>query len=260
MARNFETFRTEQELIDRIEELRAAGYADSEIEVLSNNKIEDVNYANYGKIEEPETFGDKVRTFFTGEEPVYHLDRYGFDDATREEALTALENGYYLLEVNRDDYYDNPELYESRLGYVDEDIRTRDDLTAEQKIVLHEERLRVNKEKVQTGEVRIDKEVVTETQEFDVPLEKERVTVERRELNDDAKGYEFGSDSETISVPITEERVSVEKDTVATEELSINRDVYTETEKVSGEVRKERAHIVDDSEGLTEEERLNLDK
>lgn len=56
-------------------------------------------------------------------------------------------------------------------------------LSGEEKLQLREERLNVDKEKVRTGEVRIDKHVETDHQEFDVPVRREEVTIERRPVD-----------------------------------------------------------------------------
>ena len=54
------------------------------------------------------------------------------------------------------------------------------DLDEQRRLRLREEQLMVDKERVQTGEVRIRKDVVTEQRSLDVPVEREEVVIERR--------------------------------------------------------------------------------
>lgn len=136
---------------------------------------------------------------------------------------------------------------EERLNYLDSDIRDRNDISDDEKIQLHEERLRVNKDVVESGEVTIDKNVVSERQEFDVPVSHDEVTIERRKVNETAAEGHFDNDldEETIRVPLTEERVSVDKENVVSEELLIKKNRVTDTEHVSEEVRREEVDIDD---------------
>lgn len=251
--KNFETYRNQEELLARIEQLRASGVKDNEIEVISSKKIDGYDYLDYSDINQKTnevTLGDRIAAFFTGEDPEDKaFERYDFDDNTRLEAVNAVRSGNYVLYINRDDYYDDPNYYENRSEYLDEDIRSREDLSNEDKIRIHEERLRVNKDRVQTGQVDINKEVVTEHQEIEVPVEREKVTVERRKVDERAAG-DFDSsimdDGETIRVPIHEEKLSVDKENVVTEEVVIKKDVVQDTETVSGDVRKEKIDIDED--------------
>ena len=253
---NFETFRTEDELLARIDQLRAQGFSDSELEVISANEFDNDNLRYYGISDranrdtlDPDYNG--IYAYYTGEDldPTYFGD-FGFDRNVSDEALGAVENGNYVLAIERDGFLDDPEYvdaaYEQRKDYIDNDILERDDLSKNEKIRLHEERLRVNKQRVQTGEIGLKKEVVTETQEIEVPVEKERVTIERRAVDETAEpGYSFDETSEEIRIPIHEERVTVDKETVATEEVEINRENVTENQRVSEEVRKERLDVVE---------------
>ena len=253
---NFETFRTEDELLARIDQLRAQGFSDSELEVISANEFNNENLRYYGISDranrdtlDPEYNG--IYAYYTGEDldPAYFGD-FGFDREVSDEALGAVESGNYVLAIERDDYLEDPEFidttFEHRKDYIDEDILERDDLSKRDKIRLHEERLRVNKERVQTGEIGLRKEVVTETQEIEVPVEKERVTVERHAVEGEAvDGYTFDEASDEIRIPIHEERVSVDKEAYVTEEVEVNTETVTENERVSDTVRKERLDVVE---------------
>lgn len=254
---NFETFRTEEELLARIDQLRAQGFNDNELEVISTNEFDNDNIRYYGISDranretlDPEYNG--IYGYYTGEDldPAYFGD-FGFDRTVSDEALGAVESGNYVLAIERDGYLEDPEFvdqaYEQRKDYIDNDILEREDLSKDEKIRLHEERLRVNKERVQSGEIGLKKHVVTETQEIEVPVEKERVTIERHAVEGEgvADGYNFDSTEEEIRIPIHEERVTVDKEAYVSEEVEINRENVTENQKVSEEVRKEKLDVVE---------------
>jgi len=171
---------------------------------------------------------------------------------TREEHVDMKNEFNKDLNRNEFDRVDNNEVVEGRRDdYVfDEDIANRTDLSHDEKIRLHEERLRVGKEKVQTGEVRIDKDVVEERQEFDVPVSRDEVTIERRRVDERVDGdVDFDRlDNDTIRVPLTEERINVEKENVVAEELVIKKNRVQDTAHVSETVRKEQVDI-DDTNG-----------
>lgn len=247
---NFESFRTERDLLRRIEQLREAGIKDSEMHVISANNLTstDLDYVDVtvdsGNVEP--TFGDKVTAFFTGESPEeVAFDRFHFDDDVRYEVSNSIRNGNYILVIDKEGYYDDELYFSGRNEFVDEDLRNNPDLTDDERIRLHEERLRVSKDRVQAGEVNINKDVVTEHQEVEVPLEKERVTIERRKVDERAAGdFDTVVDEEgTIRVPITEERANIQKENVVAEEIVIKKDKVTETETVGADLRKERVEI-----------------
>lgn len=150
--------------------------------------------------------------------------------------------------VDMNNEYNNNEFDNKKNHELDEELRNHDNVTDDEKIRLHEERLRVGKEDVQTGEVRIDKDVVEERQEFDVPVSHDEVTIERRRVDDAVPGNDVDFDqldNDTIRVPLTEERINVEKENVVTEELVIKKNRVQDTAHVSETVRKEEVNIDD---------------
>jgi uncharacterized protein (TIGR02271 family) len=120
------------------------------------------------------------------------------------------------------------------------------DLTEAQRIVLREEHLRIAKEQVQAGEVRIRKEVVTEQQRIDVPVTREEVVIERHPVTGEAAPAGSVSDlreGEEIRVPLTEEQVRVQKEQVVKEELTVGKRKVQETQHVQDAVRHEEARV-----------------
>ena len=112
--------------------------------------------------------------------------------------------------------------------------------TDEETIQLQEERLNVDKSEVQTGELHVKKEVKTETETVEVPVEHEEVTIERRPVKPGEKTTgNADMKEEDITIPVTEEQIEVTKRPVVTEEVNIKKDKEQEMKTVSEQVRKE---------------------
>jgi uncharacterized protein (TIGR02271 family) len=107
---------------------------------------------------------------------------------------------------------------------------------------LREEQLRAEKEVVQTGEVRLGKEVVTEQQTINVPTTHEEVYIERRPGSGQPADQPIG-EGETIEVPVSEERVTVEKQPVVREEVTLGKRQVQENQQVTDTVRREEARL-----------------
>jgi uncharacterized protein (TIGR02271 family) len=107
-------------------------------------------------------------------------------------------------------------------------------------IQLKEEHLRVDKQRVSAGEVKVRKEVRTEQQQIAVPVEREEVVVERRPASGAASG---DLRAEEIRIPVSEERVTVSKEPVVREEVVVGKRKVKETRTVGGTVRKEDAVV-----------------
>jgi uncharacterized protein (TIGR02271 family) len=119
-----------------------------------------------------------------------------------------------------------------------------------------EEELRVQKQRQETGRVRLRKYVTTEQQQVTVPVQKETVRVEREPITEANRAEAMsGPDiKESEHEIIThEERPVVSKETVPKERVRLEKDVVTEDETVSGEVRKEQVEV----EGDTKPKRRN---
>jgi uncharacterized protein (TIGR02271 family) len=109
-------------------------------------------------------------------------------------------------------------------------------------IQLHQERLRVDKQPVETGEVAVHKEVVTDRQKIDVPVEREEVVVTRRPASGKGQGH-IEPKSEEIRIPVKEERVNVTKETVPTEEVSVERRKVKDVKHVDEPVSHEEVRV-----------------
>ena len=116
------------------------------------------------------------------------------------------------------------------------------DTEGQQRIQLREEELLARKQAVQTGEVGIRKEVVTEQQTINVPTTREEVVIERRPASGQPSDTPIG-EGETYRIPVREEQVTVEKQPVVREEVSLGKRQVQETQQVSDTVKREEARI-----------------
>ena len=95
-------------------------------------------------------------------------------------------------------------------------------------LIRSEERLDVNKERVATGEARLRKYVVTDTETVEVPVEREEVRVERTPISEaDAANFNGtigDNDTAEASVTLHEERVNVDKKTVPVEKVNLSKE------------------------------------
>lgn len=121
---------------------------------------------------------------------------------------------------------------------------------------LREEQLDVSKNKVQTGEVNVRKEIIEEQKTINVPVSHEEIVIERHSVNNDSSSTPIGAD-ETIRIPVSEEQVDVRKNTVVTGEVDIHKREIQGTEQVKDTVKREEARIdktgnvkVNSSDGL----------
>ncbi|WP_227937396.1 YsnF/AvaK domain-containing protein [Alkalihalobacillus deserti] len=96
----------------------------------------------------------------------------------------------------------------------------------EQTIQLREEQVDIKKERVQTGEIKIHKEIVEEEKTITVPIRREEMVIEA------------GSEEE-LRIPLKEEEIEINKHPVQVAEVSVTKHQVEETEQVKATVKKE---------------------
>ena len=126
--------------------------------------------------------------------------------------------------------------------YAGQDLNRPEDL---QNIQLLGEVLRVHKDRINRGEVVVRKDVITETQTVQVPVTREELVVEQRDVSGDTPARGSIGDNQEIRIPLTEETASVDKGTVVRQEVAVGKKPVQEIRDVSGEVRREEL-VVDD--------------
>lgn len=120
-----------------------------------------------------------------------------------------------------------------------------------QNLHLYEERLIANKTRVKTGEVAVGKHVETETARVSVPIEKERVVIERTTPSSGAvtpDGTAF-QEGEVARMETYEETPDIRKEAFVREEVTIRKEVNQETVNAEETLRREELDI--DTQGQT---------
>lgn len=125
-----------------------------------------------------------------------------------------------------------------------------------QNLKLYQERLVANKQRVKSGEVAIGKHVETETARMSVPVEKERVVIERVTPTDAGRPVapgEVAFGGEVARVEIYEEQANFQKEAFVREEVKVSKEVEQSTVEAKETIRREELDI--DAEGSTIDDR-----
>jgi uncharacterized protein (TIGR02271 family) len=108
-------------------------------------------------------------------------------------------------------------------------------------IVLRDEELQAHESFVETGEVRVHKEVITEHRTIEVPVQREELVIERHPPNGDrASATEIGP-GEEIRIALPEEPVSLKKRPVVKKKATAGKRVVQKTERIGGDGPKGKA-------------------
>ena len=151
---------------------------------------------------------------------------------------------------NRDtyDYTQDADLY---------DTGAHDDQTFK----LYEERLVAGTQRRKSGEVAIGKHVETETKRVSVPVEKERVVVERvtptdagRVVSSDVANFREG---EVAHMEIYEEVADIQKEAFVREEVRVSKVVDHETVQATETIRREELDVNTDERPIINKNDLN---
>lgn len=118
-------------------------------------------------------------------------------------------------------------------------------------IPLHEERVNVGKQSVETGQVRLRKVVRTETREIPVELTRERVHIERlgpHELRGTFSGRAWKDAFQEDTITMTERREEpvIEKTRELVGGVRATKEIDTERRHVEANVRREDVEVDDD--------------
>ncbi|MBR8837175.1 MAG: DUF2382 domain-containing protein [Stigonema ocellatum SAG 48.90 = DSM 106950] len=112
---------------------------------------------------------------------------------------------------------------------------------------LYEERLIASKNRVKTGEVTLGKHIETETARVAVPIEKERVVIERvtpkgAEALVDSNDLKF-QEGEVARIEVYEEKPEIHKEAFVREEVRVKKIVEHETVEAQDTIRREELDI-----------------
>jgi len=110
---------------------------------------------------------------------------------------------------------------------------------------LYEERLVTHRNRFKAGEVTLGKHVESKSVETDVPVERERVVIERHDMGSQpvsGAAPDF-RDQEIARVDVYGEEVNVEKQAVIREEVSLRKEKEQDTVHVQEQVRREELDV-----------------
>jgi uncharacterized protein (TIGR02271 family) len=244
-----------------LSDLKQAGFNSDQIGLAVGHE-EQVSGNTSSTREYDSSFWQKVKDFFSGEDHHEHTDfgdvasPMGWTDDRYEYYQRGISSGGAVLTVTGDRLAEARTILQRagadlRESGFESDSSGRSMRAAgvsategERRIQLRGEMLRTHKERVQRGEVRLRKEVVTENQNVQVPVTREELVIERTPGSGQVTG-EIGRDEE-IRVPLSEERVRVEKQPVVNEEVSVGKRQVQSNKEVSDKVRHEELHVEKD--------------
>jgi len=163
---------------------------------------------------------------------------YVTDEASAPEGAAyhpvAAPTNYTNYDRDTYSYHQEPDLY----GMNDQN---------HQSLKLYQERLIANKKRIKTGEVAIGKHVETETARVSVPIEKERVVIERVTPSDAGRTVSPGEvnfkEGEVAHVEIYEETPDIKKEAFVREEVRVRKEVEQETVNAQETIRREELDV-----------------
>jgi uncharacterized protein (TIGR02271 family) len=231
-----------------------------------------IGYGQKSTQEYDSSFWQKIKDFFTGED---HDEDTSFQDASAPMGWTddryrhyerGISSGGAVVTVTGDRLNEARDILQRNGGDLRESgfetsgsIAGTTGIQGEQRIQLRGEMLRTYKERVQRGEVRLRKDVVTENQTVQVPVTREELVVERTSGSGQPVSGGIGRDQE-IRVPLSEERVHVEKQPVVNEEVRVGKRQVQTSQQVSDKVRHEELRVDKEGEVETEESKPRGDR
>jgi uncharacterized protein (TIGR02271 family) len=252
------TFYSEQEVLYAIEGLKRQGHRETDMMVVAKYRSDIPKITSQtgvmveADIQVSTLAGVMMESFFSlmtvgmGGSPSNAMSSKligrGLPVFTAKQCEKEINNGKMILLVDTYETYNSP---------IYEDQFETEKTTA---VRLREEKLDIIKERVQVGELQLQKEIVEEQRTVYVPILREEVYIERRPVIDGKYDGSAFTEDEIIRIPITEERIEVTKRPVVVEEVIVGKRKIQETKQVQDIIRKEEARIVERSvPSVTEE-------
>jgi len=122
--------------------------------------------------------------------------------------------------------------------------------TTDEAMTRSEEHLNVGTQRVEAGRARLRKFVVTEQQTVSVPVSHEEVRIEREPITDANIGNALDGPAiseEEHEVVLHAEQPVVTTEAVPVERIKLGTETVSDTQQVTGQVRKEEVEVVDDT-------------
>lgn len=182
-------------------------------------------------------YEERVRTVYRGAEydrgNTVHLD----------EKTQGYDSGAYTQDRDTYAYDREPSLYN----------HDEADIANDRSLKLYEERLIANKERFLAGTVKVGKRVETETAAVSVPVERERVVIERTNPTNAsvvAPGEATFGAGEVARVEVYEETADIEKQAFVREEVSVRKEVEQDTVSARETIRREELEVETDGDAV----------
>lgn len=197
------------------------------------------NYASQPYIEQGRKYEDYQPAYRTGYEA---YNQYSNSGKSYEEIEPELQSNYEKTHAGTGVNWD-------KAKYATRDAWQR---AENESLKLYEERLVADKKRVKTGEVAIGKHVETETARVSVPVEKERVIIERISPVDAGAGVATGDiafgEREIARVEVYEETPEIYKEAFVREQVNVRKEVEHNVVNAEEQIRREELDV--DTSGL----------
>ena len=197
------------------------------------------NYASRPYVEKGQNYEDYQPAYRTGYEA---YNQHSDSGKSYEEVEPELQSNYEKTYAG------------TGLGWDKAKDATRDawQRAESESLKLYEERLVVDKKRVKTGEVTIGKHIETETARVTVPIEKERVVIERVTPVGAGTGVATGdvafSEGEIARVEVYEETPEIYKEAFVREQVNVRKEVEHNVVNAEEQIRREELDV--DTSGL----------
>ncbi len=148
--------------------------------------------------------------------------------------------------------------YADRSTYTDQANYNNTDTPETRSVRTREEQLQADKQTVQSGEVRLHKDIKEEQKSINVPVTHEEVYIERHPVDNRVSDTPI-EEEETIRVPVSAEQVNVTKTPVETGEVTIGKRAVTENQQYTDSVRREEPRLEKDNDVPMQDRLTNQD-
>jgi len=190
-------------------------------------------------------YEERVRTVYRGVD-------YNPDETVRvnESETAGYDSGAYNQANNAYSYDREPSLYNHPEPAAE----------GSQTLKLYEERLVANKERFRAGTVTVGKKVETETANVSVPVERERVVIERTTPTSNTvvtPGATAFNEGEVARVEVFEETADISKQAFVREEVSVRKEVEKDTVSARETIRREELEVENEGDVVVDKDRLD---
>lgn len=243
-----EVFDQAEALLNRTVDLKREGYDEEDMYVLVKRADLADDVRRHSKLyvlvtDEPDTVASLITS---SERPIERwLGSMRLTKDQQDRFAREVEQGRLFLYVDAD--------HEKQRLDTPVPKREREMNKEEHTLSLHEERLIVEKQAVQTGEVIINRHITETDQEIEVPVRREQVHVTRSRGSEDVlEDYDFNEpgirtidEGDQLRIQVIEERAFIVKRPVVVEEIIVRKQVTEDVKTMTETLRKEEIEVTE---------------